>query len=664
MKRKTSDSVKADDGVEKKNSNAPNKKVRSQVSPQKTNKGKAPKYEKPTFKTKDKTTKSKDGHASPNKDGKPFNKKDFNKKTSSKGQIDNANRDQASTKKNGKPFKKKNMDDKSSAKNQSEQSPEGKPDWGEYKKKQKELREKRRAKKLDETYDVSIKAKQIGEKLRRSKLSPEMQQKLTKQLHELSQKQYAKMIYTHDLSRVIQWQIKYCSSDIQLAIVEELKPIISEMFFSKYAKNVIRTLLKKGSDCVKQVILEACFGKVVRLLSSVVSAPLFEKIYVEHASKAQKSALKQEMYGEMYKNYKDSNVKTLNDVYKDTGAMKLATLSTVKANLIKILNKKLINSTLVHTVLFEYLKNCSKEDRAEIIVMARPLIAELSQTRDGAEVGNICIWYGTSKDRKLIMKSLKEHIKDIVTSEHGHLMILALLDSVDDTVLLNKILLQEMLNNLSDIVLNEYGRRVVLYLVARRDTHYFHPALVEYLKQGDGNETSKKPADVREKELLDHVIDNLLASIAADSKTWLSNGQIQIVTLAILKASPGEKCEPAFKAISQFISDPETKLQKDDKTFKAIEEPGLHMILKKLIQIDKTRLETSELTFGEILIQNLDIEVIQQWVEYNRGCFLLITLLENESDQVTSELKSRIQKVEKLGSLKSKGAAILLKKLE
>lgn len=37
------------------------------------------------------------------------------------------------------------------------------------------------------------------------------------------------------------------------------------------------------------------------------------------------------------------------------------------------------------------------------------------------------------------MKSLKGHVMEVARSEHGHLILLALFDTVDDTVLLKKV---------------------------------------------------------------------------------------------------------------------------------------------------------------------------------------------------------------------------------
>jgi len=49
------------------------------------------------------------------------------------------------------------------------------------------------------------------------------------------------------------------------------------------------------------------------------------------------------------------------------------------------------------------------------------------------------VWCLISQVKKLIMKSLKGHVMEVAKSEHGHLMLLALFDTVDDTVLLKKV---------------------------------------------------------------------------------------------------------------------------------------------------------------------------------------------------------------------------------
>ncbi|KAG7212047.1 hypothetical protein KM043_012403 [Ampulex compressa] len=540
-----------------------------------------------------------------------------------------------------------------------------KPDWVEFKKQKKELKEKRKAKKLTNVYDITLKAKQISEKLRRLDCTLEERKKLVLELHELLKNHYNKMIFSHDMSRIIQCMLKYSEESVKKAVLSELKPSLLSMLESKYAKNCIKVILKHGSQEVKNEIISICYGNIVKLLCHSVSASIINLMYTTCTSEENKIFFKQEFYGDMYKQAKDKNIKSLADVFNTATDMKTATLSAVKGNLLRILNKKLINSLLVQDVLQEFLVNCSVEDRGEIIVMLRSSIAELAATKVGAKVAAICIWHGNNKDRKFILKALKDKVKTICTSEYGYLVMLALLDSVDDTVLVKKIILSEIQKDLTDIALNEYGRHVILYLVARRNSHYFPPSIVQLLQQGDGNAFSKKPADIRERELLEAIAETLLDAIAADAQAWMSNASIAMVTLAILKVGTGEKLKQVFQTLAEFVTDNTIKIKEDTAEYDVIEHSGLHLMFKKLIQYDKELCEKGESTFGEILSERLNPEILEKWVKHNRGCFLLIFLLENESKATVNALRVKLKSVLKvLESKSSPGASILLKKIK
>ncbi|KAI4501124.1 hypothetical protein M0802_003927 [Mischocyttarus mexicanus] len=449
-----------------------------------------------------------------------------------------------------------------------------KEDWQKFKKKKKDLREKRKERKLTDVYEINIRAKKIGEKLRRTDCTLVEKKNLSEELHKLLKSHYNKVIFTHDISRIVQLIIKYCEPDTRNAIFDELKPSLVAMTQSKYAKNCVKVLLKKGTATLRKNIISEWYGNVINLMSYIISAPLIELAYSTWATHEDKINLKQEFYADLYKNAKDKNVKTLTDAFENADCMKSAILSAVKANITRILNKNFIDSVLLQTVIWEYLTNCSNTDRSEMIIMLRSLIVELSKTKIGTKVAILCIWHGTNKDRKIIMKALKENVKDVAMSEHGYMVLLALIDSVDDTVLMKKIILSEIQQDLTEIVLNEYGKHVISYLVARRDPHYFPPSIVEYLSQGDNNESSKKSADIREKELREAVVDVYLESIASETANWLSKGSVLMVTLAILKVGSGEKLHSAFKAIASFLTNTESEQD-------LVENPGLHMMLKK-----------------------------------------------------------------------------------
>ncbi|XP_011685008.1 PREDICTED: pumilio domain-containing protein KIAA0020 [Wasmannia auropunctata] len=541
-----------------------------------------------------------------------------------------------------------------------------KTDWLRLKREKKELKQKRKARRLndDAMYDRIIQAKRISEKLRRSDCKAVDRVALTQTLHDMLKGNYVKVVYTHDMSRVVQCMIKYSKEHIRAAIFREMQSSVVEMLRSKYAKNCVKAIMKYSSQETRRHAVSELYGNVVELMRHSVSAPLVEHVYRTWCTNLEKMHLKQEFYGSMYGYGKvNDKIESLSDLFKTEPDMKLATLKTVKGNLNLILNKGHVNSTLVQTVLWEFLGVCPAEDRSELIVALRSHILTLSQTKMGARVAMQCVWHGNSKDRKIIMKAIKGNVRAMCMSKHGYMTLLALLDSVDDTVLMQKIILSELQEDLVNVALNEYGKHVILYLVARRNPLYFSPGIVELLRQGDNNSASKKLADMREMELLDAIRDPLFDAIIADAATWLSNGGIAMITLAILKVGSGEKLKSAFESIAKFICGIDSKIKDNNVEYSAVEHSGLHLMLKKLIQHDKELGQKKESTFGEMLMSHLSSNVLEKWTELNRACFLLIFLLENEENGIKNALLSQLKPlIAKLETMRIPGASILLKK--
>lgn len=56
---------------------------------------------------------------------------------------------------------------------------------------------------------------------------------------------------------------------------------------------------------------------------------------------------------------------------------------------------------LLHSVLYDYIRECGAEDKAELITTLSPLIVPLSNSLPGVNTASICIWQGTNKDKKV-----------------------------------------------------------------------------------------------------------------------------------------------------------------------------------------------------------------------------------------------------------------------
>ncbi|CAG9824619.1 unnamed protein product [Phaedon cochleariae] len=550
----------------------------------------------------------------------------------------------------------------------SKKLPEKPEDWADFKKKKKELKQKR--KQTKDGFDTITRAKKLGEDLRRKTLKGGEQRRtqLMNELHTLlkGKGHYAKFVLAHDTARLVQWLLKYSTALVISQISKELIPVTVEMLQSKYGVYCVKRLLKYGSSEIRSQIIDNMLGHAVKLASHALSAPVVEYAYSTWASQIQKQYLVQEFFGDLYKNSKDANVKHLRDTYKNNDSMKAATLGATKSNLMRILNKSLLDSGLVQTVLCQYLAECSNDDRSELITQLASHIVVISNSKDGARAAMQCIWHGSNKDKKVIMKTLKEHIVDLSKHEHGHCTVITLLDCTDDTVLLHKTILADILKNAKDLAVNEWGRKVLLWLVAPGDSKIFHPVFLNELNQGRESSTSKKTSDIRRKEILGYSISCLLKLIEDDVQFWLSNASLATEMTAILQAGSanGKDMRNIYDSIVGFISNPNWKIKLDDEDILGIEHAGLHMLLKKLAKQETNNIESGHASFSASLAKNLNDEMLKLWLKHNRSCFILITAYENSSEGTQDILKNKLRKHQNL--LKKQdtpGSKIILKKI-
>lgn len=79
-------------------------------------------------------------------------------------------------------------------------------------------------------------------------------------------------------------------------------------------------------------------------------------------------------------------------------------------------------------------------------------VIHMIHTPDGAKAGLHCLWFGSAKDRKLILKTMKEFLEKVATSDAGYLLILGAIDSVDDTVLVRKQLILPLCKDIDKLI--------------------------------------------------------------------------------------------------------------------------------------------------------------------------------------------------------------------
>jgi len=530
-------------------------------------------------------------------------------------------------------------------------------------KKQKETKEVRKKFKQEDAFDIGVKAKKVWEEVRNKECPEQKKEKLLKELHECVKGNIKKIIFSHDTVRVVECLMALGNEEIRDKLFDEMKGQIVEMTKSKYAHFFVMKMLRYGNKEQKQMIVKEMDGKISKLMRNKIAGNVVEIIYNEVANGPQRNSMLQEFLDNEFLVFKDLELRTVPDILAKYPDRAEAIKKELHNNVETLIRKGCYNHSLVHTILYNYMQVADVKQRAEVIEQLKDALIHMVHTREGAYTALYCIWHGTTKDRRAIIKSFKTLIMKTAQEEYGHMVILGILDSVDDTKVVGKAVIGELLEDLTTLFDNKYGVRVLKYLFGRRDPTYMHKDQILILEKGDGNEHSKKDTDMRHNELLAVAAPPVLKYITEKFPGNLYEAATSITLTCILNYSPSSpELEKAFKKLATAVCKPFCKI---DATPNLVENGPCNMLFKKIIAKDADRKKVEgAVTFCSVLMPHLDEDAVESWLNCNRGCILLLTILNLEDEELTKELKTKLNSYKTLlTKLDSKTAGILREKL-
>ncbi|KAK3766895.1 hypothetical protein RRG08_040418 [Elysia crispata] len=524
----------------------------------------------------------------------------------------------------------------------------------------KEKRQERRMTKNN--YNLISTAKRCWEDLRRADLPAEKKKKICDDLMGLLKGKIKELSMVHDSSRVVQCVVQYGSEPQRSSIFEEVKNDICDLCKSKYAKFVVRKLINYGSKEMKAQIFLCFHGQIRKLIKHKEASEIIEYAYNEFATAPQRMAIHEEFYGPTFSLFKNQVYQSLDQIMTEQPEKRDMVIRSMKETLTPLVDKDLLSYSLVHKVFLDFFIHADDKSKKEMIEVLREHMPSFLHTRDGTRVAMQCIWSGSAKDRKISLKSLKTHVAKVCMEEQGHLLLLAIFDCVDDTVLVQKVILDELLKSLDTLIVHATGKKVLLYLLNPRDPVHFNPDIQHVLQEGDHNPTSKKDKTVRAKELRAYVSPHVIKYLEEHALEMMSDNGLALVVKAIITHASGD-VSPAMRAIADLVAKP---CSTADGAINMVEHPASHIALKKIIANDKARLEAGEgILFSSILLEALPKSTIKVWAASNRGCFILVSLLDVGCSTVMENVKANLQPVMRsLRKMTFKGAEILLERLE
>jgi pumilio family protein 6 len=302
----------------------------------------------------------------------------------------------------------------------------------------------------------------------------------------------------------------------------------------------------------------------------------------------------------------------------------------------------------------------------------------LLSTRAGAQVVVRCVAYGTAKDRKRILKSLKGYARSSLMHRDAYLAILQIILVTDDTVSVHKSLLAELLSApevkgeastdhpLLGLALDDHASRLLLLLMIddeevrkkhldplERELLQTNPTVVE---SGEEVPTSKKNPETRRKELFQYVrkpfLDLCLQHSAELAKSLPGSRVVQQVY------KTAGSSEELKESLIQLCVDNNDAMQDVDESSKSLlEDPVGHYLIKHLV--------TEHADFAETLADAIELDKI----ESSRAAFVVTALCKSEQrDKVVKAVtKPKLKKLlaaKKEEKVATAGFEALLKALE
>ncbi|GMF15885.1 unnamed protein product [Phytophthora fragariaefolia] len=509
-------------------------------------------------------------------------------------------------------------------------------------------------------YEMVTRAKQIWNVIRERDVDKTKRATLVEELYTLVKGKIYDVAAKHDASRVIQSLMQHGKPEHRSQIVLEMKEHLIDVAKMQYGCFLVQKMIRYGSVDDRAAIVKCLTGHVVQVGTHNIAANVLEYAQ-EYLKPSQLTALKLEFYGREFAYFKSDSKRNLADIIAAHPGKKAEVLKHLSSILNRMVDKQLLSLAFVQSLLWEYMCNADHDDVMQMVANVRDASLALLATRNGARVVNKCISLGAAKDRKRIIKALKDKVLDACNHPSGYLVIMRILDVVDDSVLVQKSILAELNDHLFTIAMHPSGRKILLQLFSPLNKKYLSPddlALLEPPMLPSPEDPTvmvvnyKKDPDARREELLKGLLPKLEEMCVENAAALLRSKEGRDVIVEVAKRT--ESSELADSVAVAVQAEPS-----EEEEEPLYSDANGHFALRRLIK---------ETALAEPLLTAVE-EQLPQWASTNRGSFVVLAFLEaengpkNASKVVKKALKPVMGDLKKLADTQ-KGTKLLLEKLQ
>ncbi|GJP65407.1 hypothetical protein CLOP_g22292 [Closterium sp. NIES-67] len=295
-------------------------------------------------------------------------------------------------------------------------------------------------------------------------------------LWEKSRQRNIDMEKKHKLVTSMIAKMKGKMKDEREMVFAELRPHCRELAIHPYAHHLVNRMMDHASKEKKHDIIGQLRGHVVEMMRHpVASAARLPALHTSPALSSSVRVLLPRVPPLPLARPPGSG--HLSDLLADlpTGTTRQSVLQHLEASLQPILEKGIVDHSLFHRVLADYLQVISKREVAEVRQhLMGALLLRMVHTRDGVRIANTMVAQATPKEVRRVVKALKGVVARVACDDHGHLLLLQMLESASSGPL-TRFVVKELIKDLFEVMQERIGRRFLLQLLAPSSHRYLPP---------------------------------------------------------------------------------------------------------------------------------------------------------------------------------------------
>lgn len=281
-------------------------------------------------------------------------------------------------------------------------------------------------------------------------------------------------------SVLIQTLLKQKDEKIQRSIYEELKSHIMELSSNVYGVHVLLSLLKTNTEFRQEIVnFISVHGPAMLILQE--SIRVVDEVFI-NGKGAERRLILRGFYGS---DRHDSSTidKLTNESFDKLSLTKYCQENPDKApivvkRLIEVISKAISKELLGPFQILHYLTNeavniATPEKTRFLVSDILEQLVHIVHTPYGRDLAIKSIYYGRSKERKVILNEFKKFIIEGSKNANASLVLCAIADVTDDTKKVFQNIYKQMFNNLGELIKDQHASRVLIFPFAPCEKRYF-----------------------------------------------------------------------------------------------------------------------------------------------------------------------------------------------